>query len=914
MALSLAWSAPAQSNRWTAVGPGSGFNTTAIAVDPDSSATIFLGTDKGEILRSRDAGASWQSVHLESGAFIVSALAIAPSPASTVYAVFTRSAFEGNNFVSWSRVLRSVDSGSSWERAANGLRNMGVKAIAVDPFEPSRVYAAGTGGVFRSGDRGRTWSETNNGITDLNIGALVADPAVPGTLFAGVAYRYGALPGGVFRTTDGGLHWTDVAGQPLAESGIIEVRALAAGNNPRTVYASILRQAVLGYTEDIVVKSVDGGDTWSPASDPLFSVTGLFVDPKRSPTVYARASSGVWKTTNGGANWNILPGVFFGPLAIDPNATDTVYAPSAGKTELIAKSENGGASWTDLAGGLRSPQVTAVATDSTNATTDYAGTSEDGIFKSTDGGITWAPANTGLGTLRISFLTIVPWEVPVLFAATQSKEIYRSTDGGGTWTLAFRGLPASLSVVAVAGDRSTPGTVYVTNGTGVFKTINFGETWTEADTGLAPADVRAIAVDPVHGGVVYAATSAGVSKSTDGGATWRDASNGLGGHIGTVIAIDPSDPAVLYVSTSRRELYHGGPATIEVFDVVFRSVDAGGSWVPLNEPRLTLVDLSITYATRSIAIDPSSGAVYMSAAVGLIRSRDRGSHWELLNDGLPSGVYILAIGGSSPPILYATHQEGELFRAVLEGTQRLCAASPTALCLNEGRFRAEVSFNARNVGINGNGQAHPITDESGAFWFFSPQNLEVVVKVVDGRAFNERFWVFFAGLSDVEYTVTVTDTATGFLRTYFNPSGRIASQADAGAFLSPISADSTAAEMSTTPSEGTGTTAGSSLYLNNGRFRVDVSFRTPDGTQSGIGMPVPLTSDTGYFWFFSAGNIELVIKVVDGRPVNGHFWVFYGGLTDVEVNMTVTDTMTGAIRTYFKPAGALASDADTAAF
>jgi hypothetical protein len=79
-------------------------------------------------------------------------------------------------------------------------------------------------------------------------------------------------------------------------------------------------------------------------------------------------------------------------------------------------------------------------------------------------------------------------------------------------------------------------------------------------------------------------------------------------------------------------------------------------------------------------------------------------------------------------------------------------------------------------------------------------------------------------------------------------------------------------------------------------------------------MAVGLTSDTGYFWFFSAGNIELVIKVVDGRPVNGHYWVFYGALTDVEVSITVTDTATGAIRTYFKPAGALASDADTATF
>jgi photosystem II stability/assembly factor-like uncharacterized protein len=914
--LVVAHSTTAQSNQWIPAYPGRGFTATAIAVDPGDSRTVFFGTDKGEILRSHDAGASWQNVHLEPGSFSVSSLAIAPSPAPTVYGVFTHSATEGNNFVSWSRVLRSLDGGATWERATNGLRNIGVKAIAVDPFDSSRVYAAGTGGVFRSDDRGRTWSETNNGITDQNIGALVADPSVPRTLYAGVAYRYGALPGGVFRTTDGGLHWTDVGGPLLAENGIIEVRALAAGNNPHTVYASILRQSVLGYTEDLVLKSVDGGETWSRAGDAQLSITGIFVDPNSATTVYVDASSGIYKTIDGGATWNIVPGAFFGPLAIDPNATNTVYCPSAGKTALIAKSEDGGASWTDLAVGLRSPRVTAVAADPAIPTTVYAGTFEEGVFKSTDGGTTWAAANTGLGDLRISLLTIVPWEMPVLFAATRGKEIYRSSDGARTWTLAFRGLPIPFFVVALAGDRSSPGTVYVANGTGVFKTIDFGETWIEADTGLAPADVRSLAVDPVHAGVVYAATAAGVSKSTNAGSTWQDASNGLGGRIGTVIAIDLLDPSVLYLSTSRRELYQGGPATIEVFDIVFRSLDGGGSWVPLNEPRLSLTDLSVTYATRSMAIDPSSGTVYMSTPnAGLIRSRDRGSDWELLNEGLPSGAYALAIGGSSPPMIYAAVGE-RLFRVSLEETQRLCVSSATALCLNEGQFRVEVSFNARNVGMNGDARTHPITDESGAFWFFSPQNLELVVKVVDGRVFNDRFWVFFAGLSDVEYTLTVTDTSTGFLRTYFNPGGRIASQADAGAFLYPVSATSTAVEDSTTPSEvaGTGSSAGSSLYLNNGRFRVEVGFRTPDGSQSGVGMAVGLTSDTGYFWFFSAGNIELVIKVVDGRPVNGHHWVFYGGLTDVEIAITVTDTVTGEIRNYFKPAGALASEADTAAF
>jgi hypothetical protein len=75
-----------------------------------------------------------------------------------------------------------------------------------------------------------------------------------------------------------------------------------------------------------------------------------------------------------------------------------------------------------------------------------------------------------------------------------------------------------------------------------------------------------------------------------------------------------------------------------------------------------------------------------------------------------------------------------------------------------------------------------------------------------------------------------------------------------------------------------------------------------------------LTPDTGAFWFFSANNLELAVKVVDGRAVNGRFWVFGGQLTDVEYTLTVTDTETGASWTHHNPAGTLASFADTSAF
>jgi len=80
---------------------------------------------------------------------------------------------------------------------------------------------------------------------------------------------------------------------------------------------------------------------------------------------------------------------------------------------------------------------------------------------------------------------------------------------------------------------------------------------------------------------------------------------------------------------------------------------------------------------------------------------------------------------------------------------------------------------------------------------------------------------------------------------------------------------------------------------------VQVIFSAPSlGITNASAQAVPLTGDTGYFWFFSSNNVELVIKVVDGRAFNGFFWVFYGALSDVAYTITVTDTQTGGIKTY----------------
>jgi hypothetical protein len=93
------------------------------------------------------------------------------------------------------------------------------------------------------------------------------------------------------------------------------------------------------------------------------------------------------------------------------------------------------------------------------------------------------------------------------------------------------------------------------------------------------------------------------------------------------------------------------------------------------------------------------------------------------------------------------------------------------------------------------------------------------------------------------------------------------------------------------------------LCLNNGRFQVAAQWRTADG-RSGAGQAVSLTDDSGYFWFFGASNVELVVKALNActQPAP-RYWVFASGLTDVGVDLTVTDTKTGTVKTYSNPIG-----------
>ena len=90
---------------------------------------------------------------------------------------------------------------------------------------------------------------------------------------------------------------------------------------------------------------------------------------------------------------------------------------------------------------------------------------------------------------------------------------------------------------------------------------------------------------------------------------------------------------------------------------------------------------------------------------------------------------------------------------------------------------------------------------------------------------------------------------------------------------------------------------GSTLCLNNGRFKVTANWQAPAASA------VTLNGDNGYFWFLDPGSVEVTAKILDNCAANGHYWLYLGGMTNARVDLTITDTQTGQAKTYTNPSG-----------
>ena len=112
--------------------------------------------------------------------------------------------------------------------------------------------------------------------------------------------------------------------------------------------------------------------------------------------------------------------------------------------------------------------------------------------------------------------------------------------------------------------------------------------------------------------------------------------------------------------------------------------------------------------------------------------------------------------------------------------------------------------------------------------------------------------------------------------------------------------------------------SGETLVLQDGRFRVTLIAQDQRTGNSAPGIQIPQNDQFGYFSIpgltGDASNPEVFVKILNGVPVNGYFWVFYGGLTDLRLLITVSDHITGRSRTYQKLPGDACGGFDVSTF
>jgi hypothetical protein len=324
-----------------------------------------------------------------------------------------------------------------------------VNRVATDPTNPDVLYALTGSGLSRSGNGGLSWSDPSTGpLEGVAVHCLTFNPAVSSNLYAGTSR-------GVIESTDGGVTWSD----RLAAQSIYSI--VIGGEK---IYAADFDETDSDYPgPSKVYASTDKGATWTTSSVSAAVVPGgLAVDPSRPSTLYAGMDAGefgpdefVIKSVDGGVTWSSLVGG--NAIAIDPQNPAAIYV---GTRHGVNRSLDAGSTWTFLSSGLEDAFVFALAIDPRRTSTIYAGTF-GGVFRSTDSGLTWHPFNKGLTdtpNLYVSSLSI----------NSTGSELH-VTIGGEVFD--YQILSGALDI-SVAADNNARFLVADSEGRLVFRTVN----------------------------------------------------------------------------------------------------------------------------------------------------------------------------------------------------------------------------------------------------------------------------------------------------------------------------------------------------------------------------------------------------------------------------------------------------------
>lgn len=570
---------------WTSVQPpgNAGASSTASIAVGSAAGVVYAAGTTG-FCRSADSASTWTCAATPADS--ISRILEIPTGGSATPSLLAAT-FEG--------VLLSKDRGATWALAGSGSALQSSLSAALASDASGSLVLAGTGSkAFRSLDRGETWTPESTGLNSVWIGALALDPSDPSAVWAGGTANDSSGPG-LFHSINAGLAWSPASG-PEGASG------------PRNVYCMAIdpdHSTTMYVGENAVFRTDDGGQTWATSEPtPSGSLSALAVDPDAPQRVLAGTGSGLFRSEDGASTWvatTIAQSVY--SLLFDDRLPGTVYATSYWAVDAdygygttggsIFFSYDHGATFTK--GTHEFPDtVLSVARDPFHDATLYAGTATAGVFRSEDAGATWEGSSQGLpnpaaaaGLILYSpvfQLAADPVRSDYLYAATQGG-VSRTIDGARTWQPFSTGLaPQATGMLSISPDGQK---LYAgTEGGGVFEI--------DLETAASPSVCTA---SPSRLCLVGSRYAVDLIATLPGSSTWTaGAARSLGdrsGYFGLPFATgDPDLPEVVVKMLPQGEL---GSAAAPVF---YSSLT--------NLPYYLTVTDTVTGERRSYASKPGS--------------------------------------------------------------------------------------------------------------------------------------------------------------------------------------------------------------------------------------------------------------------------------------------------------------------
>ena len=295
-------------------------------------------------------------------------------------------------------VMRSDDDGGTWSRVgvSQGMHSdCIVRALAAHPQRPELIYAGTDQGLYRSDDGGRRWTLLENPMRGATVWSIAIDPAEPSVMFAGTGTP--SEPG-IYRSTDAGATWEHRPMQ-IAEMcpavGIPRPTGIAIDPaNHRSIW--------VGFEVDGVRHSADGGDTWINLGDeiPNLDVHNVLVAGGAPSVVFTVVNDDVWRSTDDGETWQAaharetFPWHYARGIAVKPNDPRTVFVTvgdnTPGTIGTVMRSRDAGATWQclELAEKPNSAMWT-VSIPPADPETVFAASRYGYLYRSDDGGDSW---------------------------------------------------------------------------------------------------------------------------------------------------------------------------------------------------------------------------------------------------------------------------------------------------------------------------------------------------------------------------------------------------------------------------------------------------------------------------------------------------------------------------------------------